>query len=953
MNLYQNYCKPALAGALRSVGLDKIFHRAKGQYLYCLDEDGNERGILDCLGGYGAILFGHNDSDIRAAMQNQLDTQTAFHNQFSLRMGSAILAKEINDVLQKEMASTEKYLCAFASTGAESVEVAIKHAEYNRGKRLDKLNELSDKEIEDICPLENVVWNISAEAQALLPELNGNNSSQCLIAIRDWNTKQFQRAPIFIALKHAFHGKLNTSIAMTYGERYRKPLRRFGTNTFFFDPAELTEATVKKFISTQNGFVFSLRQDGNVINVEATTFPLVSAILVEPVQGEGGVFCLNEEHASTLHKARELLDCPIISDEVQSGCGRCGSFLAGSQINLRPDYIVLSKALGGGLCKIGLVAIRESKYAQGFDIIQSSTFGEDDISAAVALAFVRKLLDNDGEMLEKVRERGSAIRKALENLANQFPDIIREIRGKGLLQGIVLEDLTRAPSHLIKTMADNSALGYIVTGHLLENFSIRIAPPASAGNVLRIEPCLLITDEDIQNLCSALGKIFLALRYNDTGYLLNYLVPEMTETALEPRDYRSWYQDLDTRENDCPADYKVAFINHLIAAEGIKDVDPSLGDFTDNQICKLVDRLSFDRRVAPFPPVRITSSNGKTVDFILYPINATSLEIGEKLAQNDLQELRDAIDDRLAVARRDGCALAGLGMFTSIVSNNGKAVETAGIKVTTGNALTVAMADAAIRKTLVENQLNVEIAAVVGAGGNIGSTYSTILADYCPKLILIGSTRSGSNVRVLKVVYKIYQQALQDLQAQKPDLKGIAASLRPYANDNGWVDETFIARGDSGRLVHEWFITQAPEHALIRVSGALDDLKLADLVVCSANASQAFISVDHLKMNSVICDIAVPHNLSESSLISRPDLTILRGGIVKTPNNESLDIRARAYLKEGQVYACMAETITLGLDCYANNFSYGNIDKSQVLYIQERAKIHGLSLAEYKQQESM
>lgn len=949
MNEYQSYCKPSLAAALHSVGLDYSFHRAEKQYLYRYNDEGKEEAVLDLLGGYGAVILGHNDPDLIQVLQNQLYQQNVFHNQFSLRQGAANLAAYINPILQRETGWHEKFLCAFTSTGAESVEIALKHAEINRGHKLDTIEETCHQHLDKAQQLKNPQWDIADNVLNLHPRFLNLPKEERLSWIRKENHKKLLGPPVFIVLKQAFHGKLNLTIQLTYGEMYRHPLRRLGLNTKFIDPEKLNDTTIQEIIEHQQAYYIDITTRANKITLQLKTYPLIAALLVEPVQGEGGVYCLTDTQAQQLNKLARDHQIPLISDEVQSGCGRCGSFLAGSQIGLKPDYVVLSKGLGGGIAKIGLVAIREATYVHGFDLLQSSTFGEDDWSARVAHKFIEKLYANEGHLFRHIKKYGEKLGLSLSILQARYPDIITEVRGKGLLYGIEFSDFNNAQSILVKTTAYQGAIGYLVTGHLLVRNSIRVAPPASQGNVIRIEPTIQLNNDNINDLHESLEKICLALRYQDTGYLLSYLVDN--DSYQQPKDYRSWYRDLGFQSTEGQADYQVAFINHLISSDWIKDVDPSLNYFTAQQTEDLLNRLSFDRRVAPFAPVRIQSLTGKTVDFTLYPINATSQQISNMLASNELDTLRSAIDDRLVAAREDGCTIAGLGMFTSIITNNGKAVKTAGIHLTTGNSLTVAMAAEAIQSAIKREKRCIHSAAVIGAAGNIGSVYSLLIAEYCPSLILVGSGRLGSIKRVMNTAYEVYKQSLLSLVNKQA--RGIAESLSPYARDNLWLEPSFYQNQQAGQRIYEWFEQHAPEHHPVKVTDNLDAISIADLLVCSANAAEAFISPENLKQNVLICDIAVPHNISDDLLQQRPDIHCLRGGIVKTPHGESLDSRARAYLKAGEVYACMAETIVLGLENYQQHYSYGNISTEQVKTIMAYSLKHGFTLSSNKTSHSM
>lgn len=886
MNHYLQYCKPSLSSALMSIGLDKTYHRAQGQYLYYKDSHGGEKAVLDLLGGYGAVLLGHNDPALKQRAIELLQADTPMHHQFSIRSGAGALAEKLQPLLKKETGWPDDFRCAYTSTGAESVEIAIKHSEMIRGHKLDLLSQQSERALEQAALAweqgEEVSLSLSEEQTLAHPTLQGASRDKLLAYIRDYNANLMQQPPVFIALNHAFHGKLTTSIQLTHGAMYRQPFRRLGLRTEFASIAQLDALCrgEEAWIALPELLLPKKTKSG--WQLAGVPVPRVAAVLAEPVQGEGGVYVLTESDAEVLHRVRDKLGCPLIADEVQSGSGRCGSLLAGSQIGLKPDYVVLSKALGAGLSKLGIVAIRSGQYADGFDILQSSTFAEDEMSCQLAAAYLDRLFEEEGRILAKVRDLGELLLGALKGLHHRYPDVIKDIRGKGLLLGIEFHSQENAPAHLIRTSAYQGALGYLLTGHLLNEYGIRVAPPASAGSVLRIEPTILLTQPQIDELLYALDRVCLAMRYQDTGFLMHFLVHDEPHPTREPKDFRSWYSTLGLDvDYSMPADSKVAFVNHLISSDWLRQVDASLQHWTDAQCDELVRRFAFDKRVAPFAPVRIRSTQGQSVDFVLYPINATSQQISEQLEGSQLEPIRHAIDERLAAAKADGCTHAGLGMFTSIVMNNGKAAQTAGISLTTGNALTIAMAHEALLNAAEQRGEPCKTAAVIGAAGNIGSVYSLLAAEHCQQLILVGSGRQGSGKRLLKVAYQTYQAEWETLLSEGLSGQGIASVLRPHK-------EAIAARlqATSGRAVGETIFDWCQEHladAPVRVSTDLGAVNLADTVICASNASDAFIDIGTIQQNAIVCDIAVPHNLSDSALQERPDIRCIRGGLCKHP----------------------------------------------------------------------
>src|SRR5207302_9543712 len=124
---------------------------------------------------------------------------------------------------------------------------------------------------------------------------------------------------------------------------------------------------------------------------------------------------------------------PLVVDEIQSGMGRTGAFLASQALGLKPDYLCLSKSLGGGLAKIGALLIKRDRFVEEFSVKHTSTFAEDDRSCLLALKAL-EILDRD-DLPARCAARGRHLLQKLEELRARFPDQIKDVRGKGLMVG--------------------------------------------------------------------------------------------------------------------------------------------------------------------------------------------------------------------------------------------------------------------------------------------------------------------------------------------------------------------------------------------------------------------------------------------------------------------------------------------------------------------------------------
>jgi len=219
----------------------------------------------------------------------------------------------------------------------------------------------------------------------------------------------FERFEI-LALENSFHGRTFGALSATWPEKYRKP----------FEPL-------------LPGVRFVRAND--VQHLRESFTPRVAALLVEVIQGEGGVVALD---GAFLRAAEELCrehQALLICDEIQCGLGRTGRFFAFSEFRLRPDVVVVAKPLAAGLPLAALLAREEA--AQAFSPgMHGTTFGGGPLQCRMALK-VLEILERPG-FLEHVREVGAYFRKQLEELRLDLP-VIRTVRGAGLMLAVELQ----------------------------------------------------------------------------------------------------------------------------------------------------------------------------------------------------------------------------------------------------------------------------------------------------------------------------------------------------------------------------------------------------------------------------------------------------------------------------------------------------------------------------------
>ncbi|HSC79091.1 MAG TPA: aminotransferase class III-fold pyridoxal phosphate-dependent enzyme [Chitinolyticbacter sp.] len=953
---YSQYVKPKLAQVLRAIGLDVCYERAQGNYLYYRDGAGQEREVLDFLGGYGALMLGHNPPAIVEAAQRLLAAQVPVHAQFSLRGRSGTLAARLSQIAVRETGSDEGYITTFANSGAEAVEAAIKHAELARMLKLEVLLEEITSHIETVREAIRrgevaIPVDLYERTDVRDQVFDVRNFDDLIVTLINHNSQQLAKRPVFVCLEKSFHGKLAASVQLTYNKNFRRAFQFLGLKVRFV-PMGDTEA-LARIAEEEAASVFDLAiVDGQVALVRRT-LPLFTAFLAEPIQGEGGIHAITPEYAREIRRFCNQQQCPLVLDEIQSGMGRTGRFFAASQVGLRGDYYTLSKSLGGGIAKIAALLIRRELYEPDFGLIHSSTFAEDDFSAGIAEAVLDVLEAGDGALYAQAESRGARLLHGLSDLQQAYPDVIRAVRGRGLFIGIEFCPRTDSPSQILRSTDYADSLGYFIAGYMLRVEGIRLAPTGSAPNVLRLEPSVHIGDGEIDRLFAALDRVCRILRHEDTLHFVHLLCsPDRPVPRSEIRDFRQPRIELAKPAPVAGPVRKVAFINHLIGPEWLRQVDPALADLSDGELRRFVLNMAVNKKSAPYAPVRIRSPLGPAVEFMLYPLCVVSEQMGDWLGRGALDEIRDDVADRIRAAREDGCELAGLGMYTSIVTNNCTALDIPEIGLTSGNALTVAMAVQAVDRAIAEQGKNWGecTLAVVGAAGNIASTYAMMLAERTTCLQLIGSGNEGSAQRLNKTAQAIYESVWDNLVAGQT--QGLAGRLAEEPLVLDWLRNGAPER-QRGRQLQEAVIQRYGRDPFLPVASSLRGVAEAEVVLCAANAPLPFLDAALFRQGAVVCDVAVPHNVHAHTLAARPDLTYLQGGVVATPHGESLDPGARAFLGAGQLYACMAETAVLGLSGHRGHYSHGAITPQQVKHIAALAQMHGFGLAEFKRGRSL
>ncbi len=262
-----------------------------------------------------------------------------------------------------------------------------------------------------------------------------------------------------ITMNNSFHGRTMATLTATGQEKVQKG-----------------------FAPLVPGFSYVAFND--LTEVERAITPKTAAVMLEPVQAEGGVYVADRGYLQGLRELCRERDVLLIFDEVQTGMGRTGTLFCYEQFGIQPDIMTLAKGLGGGV-PIG-ACLATDVVARAFSAgTHASTFGGNPLACAAGIAVLRVLLH--GKILEKSRRAGESLAKGLAALKERHR-LVKDVRGLGLLQAIELDIDGRA------VVADCLARGILIN--------------CTGDHVLRFVPPLIITEPEIACLLNALTQIF-------------------------------------------------------------------------------------------------------------------------------------------------------------------------------------------------------------------------------------------------------------------------------------------------------------------------------------------------------------------------------------------------------------------------------------------------------------
>ena len=214
----------------------------------------------------------------------------------------------------------------------------------------------------------------------------------------------------------------------------------------------------------------------------------VAAFLVEPIQGEAGVYVPDEDYINKAYDLCKSKNVLFVADEVQTGIARTGKMLAVDHSNIKPDVLILGKAISGGVMPVSAVLANDDIMSVMTPGVHGSTFGGNPIANVVAMEALKVVKDENLE--NNAQELGELFRSEIEKMISKY-DLIKLVRGKGLLNAIVIND------------TEDSSTAWDICMKLKENGML--AKPTH-GNIIRFAPPLVMTKNELMDCVGIIEK---------------------------------------------------------------------------------------------------------------------------------------------------------------------------------------------------------------------------------------------------------------------------------------------------------------------------------------------------------------------------------------------------------------------------------------------------------------
>lgn len=743
--------------------------------------------------------------------------------------------------------------------------------------------------------------------------------------------------PKVLSVKNSFHGKTMGALSATGRGVYQKP---------FFVPVPGFETIP---FNDLNALEEILLKDGENI----------AAFIVEPIQGEGGIIIPQEgylKQAELLCKKHGVL---LIIDEIQTGLGRTGYLFACDKEGVEPDILLLSKALGGGMVPIGVCLSTKEAWNNEFGGLHSSTFANNNLTCSVGLAVLDKLTQDNQAVVEHASIMGKYILDELERINLSFPGVIKEIRGRGLMIGVQFNQFDGSESFSMKHLCEQGGFTALLAGYLLHNQHLRCAPFLNNPMTLRLQPSLTVSLREADTALAAIAHVVEALYLGDYCRLFSYLIDKKVTGSI--KDYRKFRKPIVSSKLKPgeKATESFAFLCHYPSIEEVKKNNISFSEMSNSELKKILDweaAAEVDPKALVHMPA-IRSEAGKIAEGWLIGVPYSGKHLIEMPRKEAVGHLKKAVE----YAKELGAKIIGLGAYTSVVSKGGADLQGKGVAITSGNSYTIATAfDALLEGSrLMGIEDGAATGAAIGATGSIGRVCALLLAEEVESLLLVGNPQKGhSSLRRLeRLAEEIYSRAFSKILNDSGNirLKGITKWIHGFINHLNLSPEKIkhlIMGYENGKsfyftsfinenLSKEGFYSTPPVITTLNISSAL---QVSDLIISASSSTASLIGPEYLKPGCIVCDVAIPSDVSKTVLENRKDVLVIEGGLVSYPGK--ICFGQNIGYEPGTNLACLSETILLALEGDYRDYSIGTkITMEEVCYLKSLADKHGFKLA--------
>ena len=664
----------------------------------------------------------------------------------------------------------------------------------------------------------------------------------------------------------------------------------------------------------------------------------IAAFLVEPIQGEGGVVCPPEDYldaAIALCRGHGVL---TVVDEIQTGLGRTGALFACAGGTEVPDMLLLAKALGGGMMPIGACIVRPSAWDDRFGKLHSSTFANNNLVCRAANATLDLLLADNRALIRNVAETGAYLRRRLEALQTAYPEVIRQVRGKGFMCGLEFHGFDRRKESATMAFASlNGAAIPLISSYLLNRQHLLTAPLFNSSHVLRLQPTLISGPAEIDRAVTALESVCDVIDRRDYYQLVRHLADPARLVA--PRASSGNPQPATAAAAPEPAEPgKLAFLIHYTEEEDILRSDPSFRQFTDAELANWRDWVKqfgpgYVRRLP-----KVTSKTGATAEGWLMSVPLLPADMRGNGRLGAAAMIREAVD----MVGAAGVSRVGLGAFTSIATRGGEMVTGRGTPVTSGNTLTTISAVKGIEALARRTGLKLSGAnvAVIGASGAIGRLAALMLARQVGRLSLVGNAANPfTPALLLRVANEVSGLLVDPAVSSAPTSGTLARHVRRIAASLGVSADAGVPADLAARLSAAFKLAGDHPPPLAWNVPLADAVEDADIVLVATSSDRALIDPRTLRPGTLVCDVSRPPNVLDAPA-EAGRILVFDGGLINPPFE--IDLGAFQTLPPDQCWGCLGETLLLALAREPGDFSIGSrLSLAQADRLADLAEMHG------------